>query len=624
MKSPMTLPIAQTTFFLIAFAASAPGRADPSPAATAGPAVYQKQCAACHDQTSERIPSRSALEKLSATRILRVLNFGVMMGIAYTLRQDERVAVATYLGAGASEAPLPSTAFCGSAAPSLSASAVPRWAGWSPTPTNSRFQAAVDAGLAAGDVPRLKLKWAFGFRGDITAFAAATVQSDMLYVGSASGTIHALDAKRGCLYWTFEADGPVRAAPVIHRRGSLHMLLFGDLTGSFYALDPATGHLLWKRRVEDHESSRLTGSVATHGDLVYVPVASWEENRAISADYPCCSFRGSVTALRVTDGSVVWKRYLVDAPQPTGAASNGTPRLGPSGAGVWSAPTVDAKRGVLYVGTSDNYSAPATSTSDAIIALDLRTGRIVWSQQTTANDAWNRGCLSKDKPCPGVEGPDFDYGSSPILVRSAGHDLLVAGQKSGVVYAFDPDTRGKILWQARVGKGGVNGGVQWGMASDERHIYAAVNDAVRLNGDGSGASTMLEAAQFEPAQGGGLTALDIADGRTVWYAPGHPCAPPRPGCSPGQPAALTAIPGVVFSGSTDGHLRAFASEDGRVLWDVDTIREYQTVDGVAAMGGSLDGAGPVVVAGVLYVNSGYPRLGGAAGNVLLAFSVDGI
>jgi polyvinyl alcohol dehydrogenase (cytochrome) len=284
---------------------------------------------------------------------------------------------------------------------------------------------------------------------------------------------------------------------------------------------------------------------------------------------------------------------------------------------------VDAKRGVLYVGTGDNYSAPATSTSDAVVALDLRSGRIVWSQQTTANDAWNRGCLGSDKSCPGVEGPDFDYGASPVLVRSAGNDLLVAGQKSGVVYGFDPDAQGKILWQTRVGNGGVNGGVQWGMTADERHIYAAVNDAVRLGADSKVAGALLDAAQFDPAQGGGLTALDLVDGKKVWYAPGHPCAPPRPGCSPGQPAALTAIQGVVFSGSTDGHLRAFATDDGHVLWDVDTVREYQTVDGVTAKGGSLDGAGPVIVGGMLFVNSGYPRLGGAAGNVLLAFSVDG-
>ena len=622
MKPKAKLPIAQIAFVSIALAASTTGRADPASAAAVGRAVYQQHCAVCHDQTSPRIPPRAALEKMSVTRILRTLDFGLMASVANPLRREERVAVANYLGAAASDAPLSAAAFCGRAAPSLSNADAPRWPGWSPTATNSRFQPAAGAGLAASDVSRLKLKWAFGYRGDVVAFAAPTVQNSILYVGSASGTLHALDARSGCLYWTFEADGPVRAAPLIHQIGTRRLLLFGDLTGSFYALDAATGHPVWKRRIDEHEATRLTGSAASLGDFVYVPAASWEENRAISADYPCCTFRGSVTALRVADGSVAWKRYLVATPQRIEAAPSGTPRFGPSGAPVWSAPTLDARRGVLYVGTGDNYSAPTTSTSDAVIALDLKSGRIVWSQQTTSNDAWNRGCIGSEKKCPGIEGPDFDYGASPILVRAAVHDILVAGQKSGVVYAFDPDKGGTILWQARVGKGGVGGGVVWGMTADDRHVYAAVNDAVRLS-DSTGAGPIVGPTQFEPAQGGGLTALDLVDGRKVWFAPGHPCAPPRPGCSPGQPAALSAIAGAVFSGSTDGHLRAFATDDGHVLWDVDTIREYQTVNGVTATGGSFDGAGPVIVGGTLYVNSGYGRFGGTAGNVLLAFSIDG-
>ena len=621
MKPAAKLVVIRIALVSIALAAVTPGGASAAPGTVAGQAVYERHCAACHEQTAARIPPRSALEKLSATRILRTLDFGVMVGIASPLRREERVAVAKYLGTAANEDPLPSSAFCGRAAQQGADTGTPSWPGWSPTANNSRFQSGAGAGFAAGDLSRLKLKWAFGYRGDVVAFAAPTVQRGMLYVGSASGSVHALDALSGCIYWVFEADGPVRAAPLIHQHDSHHLLLFGDLTGSFYALDAATGHAVWKRRIDEHEATRLTGSAAALGDLVYVPAASWEENRAVSPEYACCTFRGSLSALRVADGSVAWKRYLVDMPQQTGAAPNGTPRVGPSGAPVWSAPTIDVRRGVLYIATGDNYSAPATATSDAVIALDLKSGRIVWSQQTTAGDAWNRGCLGSDKICPGVTGPDFDYGASPILARAGKRDILVAGQKSGVVYAFDPDAHGRVLWHARVGNGGINGGVQWGMTADERYVYAAVNDAVRtsdtptLSGSPSG--------EFEPNKGGGLTALDVVDGRTVWYAPGHPCVPPRVGCSPGQPQALSAIPGVVFSGSTDGHLRAFATDDGHLLWDVDTAREYQTVNGVAANGGALDGAGPVIVGGMLYVNSGYARFGGTAGNVLLAFSVDG-
>jgi polyvinyl alcohol dehydrogenase (cytochrome) len=327
-----------------------------------------------------------------------------------------------------------------------------------------------------------------------------------------------------------------------------------------------------------------------------------------------------VTALNVRDGSVVWKTYLVDAPRRTGQTAAGTPTFGPSGAGVWSTPTVDAARGLLYITTGDNYSFPATATSDAVVALELATGRIAWTQQTTPNDVYNSSCGSRGANCPADAGPDHDFGSSAMLVRTAnGAEILVAGQKSGVVYAFDPAAGGKPLWQARVGKGGTNGGVQWGAASDGRRVYASVSDVVRLQNVAGAAP--VGSAQLDPNLGGGLTALDVATGRSLWFAPATPCQPARPGCSPAQPGALTAIPGAVFSGSLDGHLRAFAAEDGKLLWDFDTAREYTTVNGVAAKGGSLDGAGAVIVDGMLFVSSGYPRFGGMPGNVLLAFGV---
>jgi polyvinyl alcohol dehydrogenase (cytochrome) len=198
--------------------------------------------------------------------------------------------------------------------------------------------------------------------------------------------------------------------------------------------------------------------------------------------------------------------------------------------------------------------------------------------------------------------------------------VLVAGQKSGVVYALDPANKGKLIWQTRVGKGSANGGIQWGMASDARHVYVSVSDVVRPAGGITGAAP-IGRAQLDPTQGGGLTALRIADGTRAWFAPSTPCNPPRPGCSPAQPAAVTAMQGAVFSGSMDGHLRAFSTEDGALLWDFDTEKRYTTVNGVPATGGSIDGAGPVLAGGMLLVNSGYPRFGGTPGNVLLAFGV---
>jgi len=361
--------------------------------------------------------------------------------------------------------------------------------------------------------------------------------------------------------------------------------------------------------VEQHESTRLTGSVTFQNGVVFVPAASWEETRANNPEYPCCTFRGSVTALRAADGAQLWKTYMIrETPKQIQQGGIGT--WGPSGASIWSSPTLDTKRGLLYVTTGDNFSTPATDMSDAVVALDLKTGRIVWSRQLTTGDVFGGACQQNRGTCPG---PDHDFGSSAIIQKMPnGRDVLLAGQKSGIVYALDPDRKGEILWKTRVGKGGTNGGVQWGMATDGQNVYAAVSDLARKGGAGLGSTP-------DPAQGGGLTALRISSGEKVWYAAPQPCGS-KPGCSPAQPAAVTAIPGVVFSGSDDGHLRAFATEDGHVLWDFDTSRPYQTVNGVQGKGGSLDGAGPVIAGGMVFVNSGYARNGGMAGNVLLAFA----
>jgi polyvinyl alcohol dehydrogenase (cytochrome) len=592
---------------------------DPS---AAGEQVYLKHCARCHDLQVSRAPSKDALQKLSSKRILRTLDFGLMMAVAYPINRADREAVANYLGTKADEAPPPASAFCSANISILSGPANDTWAGWSPSATNARYQTAERAGLAQGQIRRLKLKWALGFPDDVTAFAAPTVVDGTLFVGSASGAVEAVDARSGCTHWVFQSDGPVRAAILAVPSGTGTTLVFTDLIGWAYALDAKSGKLIWKKRIDEHDAARLTGSSVALNGVVYIPAASWEETRSLDPQYVCCTFRGSVTALRVGDGSVIWKTYTIEQPpQKTGMNSVGAAQWGPSGAPVWSAPTIDTKRGMLYVATGDNYSVPATSTSDAVMALDLKTGRVAWSTQVLANDAYNSSCRTKGVNCPPPNGPDYDFGSSPILVRAPnGKELLVAGQKSGLVYAFDPDAKGKILWQTRVGTGGINGGVQWGMASDEQKVYAAVSDvSAVMNTAGP-----VGGATFDPVKGGGLTALHLEDGSKAWFAPSHPCVPPRPGCSPGQSAALTLIPGVVFSPSLDGHLRAFSTEDGEMIWDFDTTAQtYSTVNGVAAKGGSIDGAGAVVAGGMVFVNSGYPRNGGMPGNVLLAFAPEG-
>jgi polyvinyl alcohol dehydrogenase (cytochrome) len=556
-------------------------------APVSGEIVYQQRCAACHDAANPRVPPRDELKKLSVTRILRALDFGEMNNVASKLRQDEREAVASYLGVPGGSGQIPAKAYCADRTVRLTGRGKTEWNGWSPALTNTRYQTGDAAGLTLGQIPRLKLKWAYGFDGDIVAFAQPTVLDGHLFVGSASGLVQALNVESGCVQWVFQATGPVRSALLAVPLGDKHALLFGDTTGWFYSVEAETGRLLWKKRPEPNEATRLTGAPLAYQGTVFVPVSSWEESRTANPEYPCCTFRGSVVALRIKDGSQVWKFYTIAEK----AKQTGENQWGPSGAAVWSAPTLDTKRGVLYVTIGDNYSAPATPMSDSVLALDLATGQVVWSKQTTPGDVWNTLCDTRGD-CPG---PDYDYGSSVILEKlDDGRAVLLAGQKSGMVYALDP-----------------------------QQVYAATSDVVR-NQSPSADPLDPRPQLADPKIGGGLTALRIATGERVWFAPPIVCGPAaKRGCSPAQSQAVTAIPGLVFSGSLDGHLRAYSAEEGKVLWDFDTVRDYQTVNGVHATGGSLNGPGAVVVGGMLFVNSGYARLGSIPGNVLLAFSIDG-
>jgi polyvinyl alcohol dehydrogenase (cytochrome) len=605
----MTIRAALITAFIVCAATTA--------SAQSGESVYQRRCAACHDKPADgRTPSVDTLKAMTSTRILRTLDFGAMMTIAYQLNRVERDAVAAYLGKPGGDGPPPASAFCRDRSVTVEIGSALAWNGWSPSRDNARFAPATLAGLTAAQVPKLTLKWAFGFDGDISAFSQPTVIGRQVFIGSAGGVVHALRADTGCLQWTFQADGPIRSAIVAAQSEGQRVLLFGDLTGWFYALDASNGRLVWRKRPDEHEAVRLSAPPVVHDGIAYVAVASWEESRSLNPEYPCCTFRGSVVALRVRDGSQVWKAYTIPTEaQPTGKTPVGTPTLGPSGVGVWGSPTLDLRRRRLYITTGNNYSLPATTTSDAIIALDLDTGRLVWSKQVLPSDVYNSACSTTPKgpTCPEGSGPDYDFGSPAILVSTTGgRELLLAGQKSGVVWAVDPDKNGEVMWETRVGQGGINGGVQWGMASDGEYVYTASSDAV--------ATRTATARILDPRAGGGLSSLRIADGSTVWRAAPAPCTD-RPNCSPAQSAALTAIPGVVFSGSLDGHLRAYSTRDGSMIWDVDTIRSYDTVNGVKGTGGAIDGPGAVVSGGMVFVNSGYMRFGGAPGNVLLAFAL---
>jgi polyvinyl alcohol dehydrogenase (cytochrome) len=587
-----------------------------------GESMYKASCAQCHDAGVNRAPQRDTFPQMTPERVLAAMESGPMITMGQRWPAEGRRAIAEYLtgkklGTALATDP-PASAMCKPGAADFSAG--PTWTGWGSNTSNTRFQDAAKAGLTAADVPRLKVKWAFGFPGELSANGHPTYAGGRVFVGSVGGKVYSLDASTGCVHWYLNAGSQVRSAITVAKVGSGYTAFFGDGKANAWAVDAASGKQIWKTRVDDFAVARLTGSPVFYDGRLYVPVASGEEAAGSVPAYECCKFRGSVVALDAATGKQIWKTWTIDEPaRPTGKKNKiGTPLYGPSGAPIWSTPVIDTKLGVIYVTTGDNYSEPATKTSDAFMALDMKTGKILWMHQMTANDAYTSACRLPDRTnCPDANGPDFDFGASPILVNLRnGKRALLAGQKSGIVWALDPDKRGEILWQVRVGKGGTMGGVQWGSAADAQNIYVAVSDIRRI---------MLDYAtttDTDNSQGGGMFALRLDNGERMWYAPPISCGG-RKRCSPAQSAAVSAMPGVAFSGSMDGHLRAYSATDGKIIWDFDTERPYQTVNGVEGRGGSLDGPGAVIAGGMVFANSGYTAAGGAPGNVLLAFSVDG-
>jgi polyvinyl alcohol dehydrogenase (cytochrome) len=591
-----------------------------------GQRLFEKHCTTCHGNPAmgDRAPDLKALVRLTPEAVYTAVTSGSMNIPAQSLTDGEKRIVAEYLGgrpleltgsAGAQAMPNR----CASNPPLGDPSARASWNGWGVDLANSRFEAARSAGLTAEQVPHLKLKWAFGFPRGGTAYGQPSVVAGRIFVGSDNGYVYSLDASSGCVYWSYLAKSGVRTAPSVGpirgRRPTKYAVYFGDMHGNAYALDAATGKQLWTEQVANHYTARITGSPALYRGRLYVPTSSNEEVFGPSPSYPCCTFRGSVVALDANTGRELWRTFLIpEEPKPTKKNSRGVQLWAPAGVAVWNSPTIDPSRQALYVGTGNAYTEPAAKTSDAIAALDLNTGKFLWSYQTVADDAFMVGCVQggNDENCPKNPGPDHDIGASPILLNLAnGRRLLLATPKNGDVLALDPDHDGHLLWKVSLTDKVApnNGEIAFGGAADSDAVYVPLED-------------------------GTFVAIDLSAGHILWRTRlesledlGQPSSNgenrTKAGLRFGQSAAATLIPGVVFTGGWDGILRALSTADGRVLWQFNTAQEFASVNKVAARGGSMGGPGPTVVNGMVYVGSGYANVGGGMpGNVLLAFAVE--
>jgi polyvinyl alcohol dehydrogenase (cytochrome) len=611
-----------------------------------GEAVFNARCKVCHDPAVERAPGRAELAIRSRADIEKSLTDGAMAPMAKEMTAAEVRAVAAFLAPapaqasggqrrGGAQASVGTSRMCESHPP-ISARAGD-WASAGVSPHSDRFQRAPE--LKAADVPKLKLKWAFTMPGG----GQPTVVGDWLFMAN-RGKTYALDAKTGCVHW--ELDGassrntPMIVQSSISPSGWATFLGVGGRV--VRAFDAQTGKELWRSEpLESHQSAGITGSPIVVGDQLFVPMSSGEEATAIQKTYPCCTFRGSLIALDLKTGRKQWQTYTITEPlRPTRKNSEGVQLQGPAGGAIWAAPSIDLKRGLVYVVTGDSYTDADTAGADAVMAIEMKTGKVRWSYQVTKGDNFTMACdPSYNSPnCPEPAGPDFDFGATPILFTlQNGKQVLVAGQKSALVYGFDPDN-GKLLWTTRVGSGSALGGIEWGIAADDRYVYVPNADSAQLFAE---ARRKLGEHEEESKHGPpkpNLSALDPATGKIVWMTPA-PVAPckytgdrsrdyARGECVRAHSAAASVMPGIVFAGTLDGWFRAYDSKTGKIVWQYSTTAQtYDTVNGVKDQpGGGIDGMGPTIAHGIVYTMSGFngaSRTGGNGNNVLLAFSVDG-
>ena len=583
--------------------------AGPAAAQTASRVIraIDERCANCHSSADESgpagaegAPSQATLQQMAPETILQAITTGAMRVHAEGLSDDYKRAMAEFIS-GRKLGPLEAGDArnmpnrCAMPTPLADPAAAPAWNGWGPDATNARFQR--DPGFTTAEIPTLTLKWAFGFPGVSSVYGQPTVAGGRLFVGVDTGYVYALDPATGCVHWSFLAESGVRNAISI---GPLpgsplrYAAYFGDIRANVYAVDAETGEMLWKTKVDPHPLAVVTGAPTLFEGRLYVPVSSREEAVGGSLNYPCCTFRGSVVALDAATGRQIWKTFaLPDAPKPAERNSRGTQLWTGAGAAIWHAPTIDPKNRAVYVATGDSYTVPAHANTDAVMAIHMDTGAVLWSVQDWENDAWLVACSQQPtENCPEPLGPDFDFGTSPILLPLPnGRRVLLAGQKSGYVFAHDPDRNGARLWRAELVEKAGDAEILFGGAADERTAYFGLDN-------------------------GALAALDPATGKRRWFL-----APPAENRG-GIAAAVTAIPGALFVGRRSGALTAHDADSGQVIWQFDMLQDFDTVNGVPARGGSMGAPGPTVAGGMLYVGSGYVGLGnGTPGNVLLAFGV---
>ena len=574
-----------------------------------GKVHYDRVCIACHNGTVKKAPHREMIGLMTPESVLHTITKGIMREEAALLTDQEKREVAEYISGvelGGELTQLPS---CQNTDTSLAGSSS---INWGMQPENTRTISAEVGGISSANVNQLATKWAIAFPDSSRVRSQPTFAGNQIFVGSHSGIVYSLNRDEGCATWSYIARAEVRTGITYEASDSSPMIFFGDVIGNVYGLDAETGEEIWRTRADDHPSATITGTPSLHNNLLYVPVSSLEVSLPLNPEYECCTFRGSVTALDTSSGEIRWKSYTIEEePSITGKNPIGTNIIGPSGAVVWNSPSIDTVNNQLYIGTGENLSSPASLTSDAMIAMDLDTGKINWAFQATADDAWNSACdTSTPENCPVENGPDFDFGGATVIVDTTQHGrLIVAGQKSGFVHALNPKD-GSVIWQKRVGRGGIQGGIHFGIAAKGETLLIPIND-------------MADGRTYPDPDRPGMNALDANTGDILWTTLHEEKCAGREHCHPGISQVPTVVGDLVIAGSLDGTARAYSIASGEVIWELDTTaQDFSSTLGAPTRGGSMSGgAGPIAHDGLLLLSSGYSLYNHMPGNLLLALEI---
>lgn len=588
-----------------------------------GESVFASFCAGCHDGGDPRAASVDALRAMTADSLRFSLTAGLMQAQGQTLTTSQREAVIDYLAVPPVSGEWLTENRCSPAQQGINLTTV-SLANAGGDLRFSRNLSAAQSGLSKADMADLELAWALGLPGIGGLRSSPVIAGDTIfYPAGATEQVLALDTTSGCIKWAYDAGASLRSSATLSGElaEGLRLLYVSDERARLHAVDPYTGEAAWviDGAVDEGVHTRLTGAPLFFEQSLYVPVSASGVQRGAEATHECCDGRGAVIALDGLSGERIWTYYTMAPADYTGGVSSvGTPLRGPSGAPIWSSPSVDEKRRLLYVTTGENTSLPATDTSNAIIALDIDTGQVRWQFQAVANDVWNMACTGREygPNCPSAEDSiikDWDFGGAATLVTLPdGSERLVAGQKSGHLWALNPDD-GTVAWQQRVGDGGALGGNHWGIAVDGERVFLPINDPHYA----SMTDDMIDA---------GVHAFDVGSGEPVWEFRSRPdCADGRElrvaTCQEryGFSALPLVIDGALVAGNIDGRIFIFDGENGDILFEFDSSQGFATVNNVEARGGSIDSHSISAGAGMLFVGSGYDRFRQQAGNVLLAF-----